>query len=145
MIRRVPELKKNMSLDIGCSTTPMEGYVGMDVRDCGQPILWDARQGIPYPDDSIKDIRTSHFLEHLTDAESIDFLQEVMRVLKKGGHFYCRVPHQAHPTAFYFGHYSFWNEWRVESTLRLTEKLKPFVIEKNNQEGAELVFTFKKL
>lgn len=145
MIRRVPKLEKKMYLDIGCGDKPSPGYIGMDIRDCGQHILWDCRQGIPFPDSSIDNIRSSHFLEHLSDEESIDFLQEIMRVLKHGGHFYCRVPHQNTPLAYYYGHKTFWNQHRVESTLRLTEKIQPFIIEQNYQEGAELIFTFKKL
>ena len=58
MIRRVPQLKK-VKLDIGCGEKPHEGYVGMDVRDCGQQIVWDARQGIPFPDSSVDEILTS--------------------------------------------------------------------------------------
>jgi len=145
MIRKVPKIGKKFKLDIGCGDKPGEGYVGMDIRDCGQEVLWDARQGIPFPDESVDEIRSSHFMEHLKDDESIDMLQEILRVLKHKGRFYCRVPHQSHPTAYYFGHYTFWNEWRVEALNRMTEPLHPFIIEKNEQEGFELIFTIKKL
>lgn len=145
MIRRVTELKKDMTLDIGCGETPSKGYIGMDIRDCGQPVLWDARQGIPYPNNSIKDIRSSHFLEHLNDEESIDFLQECLRVLKSKGHLYIRMPHRSNPGAFFFGHKTFWDQWRVDSLTRLTEKLEPFKITQNYQEGPELIFTLEKI
>jgi predicted SAM-dependent methyltransferase len=145
MIRRVPELKKKMHLDIGCGAKTGEGYWGMDIRDCGQEVLWDARQGIPFPNCSLDSIRSSHFMEHLSDEESIDMLQEILRTLKHKGHFYCRVPHATNPTAFYFGHKTFWNEWRVEALNRMTEPLEPFVITDNRQEGAELIFTIQKL
>ena len=144
MIRKLPQLK-NFKLDIGCGERPAKGYVGMDMRDCGQEIVWDARQGIPFPDCSVDEIRTSHFLEHLDDDQGIDFLQESMRVLKHKGLMINRLPHVTNPTAFYFGHKSFWNEWRVEATLRLSEKVEPFLITENRQEGAELFFTLKKI
>ena len=144
MIRRLPQIK-NLKLDIGCGDKITTGYVGMDVRDCGQEIIWDARQGIPFPDNSVDAICTSHFLEHLNDEQSIDFLQECMRVLKHKGEMKNRLPHVTHPTAFYFGHLTFWNEWRVESLLRMTEKIQPFLIIENKQESAELKFTLKKI
>lgn len=144
MIRKVPQLKK-INLDIGCGEKVSKGFIGMDVRDCGQDVIWDARQGIPFPDESVDNICTSHFLEHLTDEESIDLIQESMRVLKHGGQMINRLPHVSHPTAFYFSHKSFWNEWRVESLNRMTEKIQPFLITQNIMEGAELKFILKKI
>ena|SRR3990167_1390358 len=144
MIRKLPQLKA-VKLDIGCGEMPTRGYIGMDVRDCGQEIVWDARQGIPFPDNSVDEIMTSHFLEHLSDDEFVDFLQDVMRVLKHKGELKNRLPHSAHPTAFFVGHKSFWNEWRVDALLRLNEKVQPFLVIENKQEGMELVFTLKKI
>lgn len=145
MIRRVPQPTKKMKLDIGCGEKKKHGYIGMDVRDCGQEVLWDARQGIPFPDESADEVNTSHFIEHLDDDASIDFIQEAMRVLKHKGKFIVRCPHQLSPTAYYTGHKSFWNEWRVEALLRQTEKIHPFVITENKQEGHELTFTLTKV
>lgn len=144
MIRRLPQLKK-IKLDIGCGDKPEQGYIGMDIRDCGQPIMWDARQGIPFPDESVDEIRTSHFLEHLDDDQGIDFLQECMRVLKHKGLMINRLPHVTNATAFYFGHKSFWNEARVEAMARMSEKIEPFVITDNRKEGGELKFTLGKI
>lgn len=144
MIRKVPQLKK-IKLDIGCGEKPAPGYIGMDVRDCGQEVVWDARQGIPFPDSSVEEIRTSHFLEHLDDDQGIDFLQECMRVLKPKGKMINRLPHLFSSTAFFFGHKSFWNEGRVEAMLRLSEKVEPFVITLNERREHELYFTLQKV
>lgn len=143
MNRRVPQLKK-IKLDIGCGERPNKGYVGMDVRDCGQEIVWDARQGIPFPDNSVDEILTSHFLEHLDDAEGIDFIQECMRVLKHEGQMKNRLPHLVSDTAFYFGHKTFWNEARVNALQRMTEKIEPFIIIMNERKDHELVFVLQK-
>lgn len=145
MKNKVPELKKDMCLDIGCGELISKGFDGMDIRDCGQPIVWDCRRGIPYPDNSIKDIRSAHFLEHLDDDESADFLREVLRVLKSKGHFWCRVPLEGTPGACFFGHKTFWNPYKIESLNRMTEKLEPFTITKNEIAGIELIFTLEKI
>lgn len=144
MIRKLPQFK-NIMLDIGCGEKPQKGYVGMDVRDCGQEIVWDAREGIPFANNSVDAICTSHFLEHLSDQESIDFLQECMRVLKNKGELRNRLPHATSPTAVWFGHKTFWNESKVESFQRMTEKIEPFLIIENRQDGNELKFTLKKI
>lgn len=142
--RRLPVLK-NVKLDIGCGEKVTKGFIGMDKRDCGQEIIWDATDGIPFPDNSVDTICTSHFLEHLEDDESVDFLQECMRVLKHKGEMINRLPHASHPTACYVGHKTFWNEWKVEALLRMTEKIEPFIITQNFQDGAELKFILQKI
>lgn len=117
----------------------------MDKRDCGQEILWDATQGIPFPDNSVEEIITSHFLEHLDDDQGIDFIQECMRVLKHKGRMLNRLPHLVSDTAFYFGHKSFWNEARVNALQRMTEKIEPFTITMNERKDHELVFVLTKI
>lgn len=144
MNRKVPQLK-NIKLDIGCGANCISGFTGMDIRDCGQEIIWDARQGIPFPDSSVETVFTSHFIEHLDDDQGIDFIQECMRVLKPKGELKVRCPHVLDPTAFYFGHKSFWNEHRVEALNRMTEKIEPFMITENRMDGRELKFILKKL
>ncbi len=114
---RIPK-KIPDKIDIGCGNNLRKGYTGLDVRDCGQEIVWDIKGGIPYPDNSIKAIASNHFLEHLTDAESQEFFKECWRVLKKGGIFEAILPHSDHPTAFWFDHYSYWNVSKVQSIER---------------------------
>ena len=144
MIRKLPQLK-NFILDIGCGEKVTNGCVGMDRRDCGQEIIWDARDGIPFPDNSVDGICTSHFLEHLNDADSMNFLRECLRVLKHGKEMKNRLPHATSPTACWFDHQTFWNESKIESLMRITEKIEPFLITENRQEGNELKFTLKKI
>lgn len=53
----------------------------------------DARKGLPYKDNTVDLIVTSHFLEHLNPFyETIPFLQECFRVLKKDGIMRVAVP-----------------------------------------------------
>lgn len=47
--------------------------------------LLDLRKGLPFDDESVDFIYSSHFIEHLSKKECTDVLAECCRVLKKGG------------------------------------------------------------
>ena len=59
-------------------------------RNCD--IYWDLRRGIPFPNESISKIYSSHFFEHLSFKEGQKFLDECLRVLVPGGIFSICVP-----------------------------------------------------
>lgn len=48
-------------------------------------IFWDFRWGIPFRDNSIDIIFTSHFLEHLPQKNALNFLNKCYKILKNGG------------------------------------------------------------
>lgn len=153
--RKLPQIKgklfKKIQLNIGCGPKSEKDFIGIDVRDCGQEIIWDVRQGIPFPDNSVDMIYTSHFLEHLDNDEAEDFFRENYRVLKKGGKTAHVLPHATDPTAFYFDHKTFWNEERID-TLPGVPGLENFKIIKNQSDEEkgirrairELVFVLEK-
>lgn len=132
-------------MNIGSGSNPMEGYINIDNRDLGDNMVWDVTNGIPFPDESVDKIVSSHFLEHLTDKESLQFLDEALRVLKHGSELGIVVPHVLSPGAFYPGHLSFWNEQRVDALQRLEHPPRPFSVLKNEKRGDDLIFFFKKL
>jgi predicted SAM-dependent methyltransferase len=119
-MRRLPPIKieKEMRLDVGCANCKKSGYLGIDNVDYGQEILWDIRDGIPLPDNSVDEVYTSHMLEHLTNKENKDLADEVLRVLKPGGIYFNKLPSVTHFGAFYQDHESYWNEPRVVSIAR---------------------------
>lgn len=147
--RRLPQLKFPVKLDIGCGENSKfdkdNNYVGMDVYDCGQAILWDAREGLPFPDNSIGEINTSHFLEHLSEDEIYPFLAECLRVLQPKGKMINRLPHVGYSTAFMTDHKSFWNEVKVETLNNPRKPIPTFVILDNHTTGQELFFTLVKV
>jgi len=50
------------------------------------PIIhWDLRRGIPFANNSVPYIYSSHFLEHLNYNDSVKLMRECYRVLKKCG------------------------------------------------------------
>lgn len=55
-------------------------------------IHFDVNYGLPFKDESIPNIFTSHFLEHLSYADSINLLTEAYRVLKPSGRIRICVP-----------------------------------------------------
>lgn len=68
-----------------------DGWITIDwTKNCD--IFWDLRKGIPFPNESVSGIYSSHFFEHLTYNEGQVFLDECLRVLKSGGTFSICVP-----------------------------------------------------
>jgi len=151
--RKLPKIdfNKEININIGCGPRNEIGFIGLDMRDCGQEIIWDAREGIPLPDNTVTKIWTSHFLEHLTDQENKDFFRECYRVLKIGGLCQNLVPHQEDPAAYYFDHKTFWNEHRA-MTIPTLEGLNGFNIvrcekleQPNERKFKELLFLIEKI
>ena len=88
----------NIKLDLGCGSKPREGFVGLDYGDFGQDISWDANQGIPLPDNSVKHLYSHHALEHFDDILFI--MNEIWRIVKPGGVAEIIVPWREHPNAW---------------------------------------------
>ena len=141
---RIPKLnlKEPILLDIGCANELKGGYIGIDIDEHGQEILWDLKKGIPLPDESVQDVNACHVLEHFTNKESKELITEIHRVLIKGGTLTARQPHVLHPTAFYPDHESFWNEARVQSIQR---NEPGWEILSNYNDGFQLIFQLKKV
>ena len=67
------------------------GWLTIDLNRCCD-LSWDLRKGIPFPDNSLEKLYSSHLFEHLSYRESQKFLDECLRVLKPGGTFSICVP-----------------------------------------------------
>jgi SAM-dependent methyltransferase len=97
----VPEEETALiKLDIGCGKVPAEGFIGIDSIDFGQKHVLDVRQGLPYGDDTVDEVRSSHFVEHLTGAERVPFFNELYRVMKKRARAVIVTPNWSHPCAY---------------------------------------------
>lgn len=88
--------------------------IGIDKLDFPEvDIVADINQGLAFlPDNSVDEIHSYHFLEHVADLEAV--MREIYRVLKKGGKKYGVVPHYANPYFYsdythksFFGLYTF--------------------------------------
>ena len=141
--RRLPKIKEPIKLNLGCGTEKTEGWTGIDIKDMGDNIIWDLREGIPFPDESVEEVYSCHFLEHMDDDDSMELFREILRVLKKGKITRHRLPHQQDPTAYYFGHKTFWNEAKINALVRVPG-LEDFEIIGNDKIGGELFFALRK-
>lgn len=90
-----------LRLDIGCGRTTPEGWEGVDQIDFGQKHVHDIRRGLPWvKDNSVDEVRSSHFVEHLTGAERVEFFNELYRVMKPKATALIITPNWSHACAY---------------------------------------------
>ncbi|KGF73212.1 hypothetical protein DO97_01520 [Neosynechococcus sphagnicola sy1] len=91
-IGRLIRENKPIFIEVGAGNKKgKNGWITIDTtKNCD--IYWDLRKGIPFPDESISKLYSSHFLEHLSFTEAQVFLRECLRVLVPGGNFSICVP-----------------------------------------------------
>ncbi len=82
-------------LDIGCGANKQPGFIGMDKRELpGVDIQWDLEEfPYPLPDECCLMIVGSHIYEHIKPWKSIDFMNELWRIMKPGGQLALSMPY----------------------------------------------------
>lgn len=91
-------LRNKVVIELGCGPAKsISDAITIDMLDIeGVDIVCDLDEGLPFlKDDSIDEIYSFHFLEHVKDVNFI--MREIYRVLKKGGKNIGRVPYFANP------------------------------------------------
>ena len=141
--RRLPkaEVKK---LDIGCKTLKKAGFIGLDILDFGQEIVWDLREGIPVPDGTVQEIYCSHLLEHLEPKDIQPFFIELYRILIPGGVIEFRVPDASTIESYYACHLTRWNIERFKGIIKGLDAGYRFTLIETGKEGIELWLRIKK-
>lgn len=114
---------KPLKLDIGCGPNKREGFIGVDslpfdgkvdvvlnvvapkvYKGNGVPTTWHGAptqiEQWPWDDNSVDEVYSSHFVEHLTGAERIGFWNELYRVMKPGAKATITTPHWASGRAY---------------------------------------------
>lgn len=91
-VKRLLNERRDIFLEVGAGDKKGgNGWLTIDVtKHCD--IYWDLRAGLPFPNESVTKIYSSHFFEHLTFNEGQDFLEDCLRVLVPGGTFSICVP-----------------------------------------------------
>lgn len=91
-IKNLLNKQEYLCLEIGAGDKKGEkGWITLDrTRNCD--IYWDLRNGMPFPNESIHKIYSSHLFEHLSFNEGQKLLGECLRVLIPGGFFSICVP-----------------------------------------------------
>jgi len=93
----MPELK----LDLGCGNNKKEGFVGVDcIKFPAVDIVADLKDPWPWESNSVFEVHSSHFIEHLSQKERCHFANELYRVLIPGGKATIIVPHWASCRAY---------------------------------------------
>lgn len=83
--------KRELWLELGAGKKGENGWITVDIEN-NPDILWDLRLGLPFPNESISKIYSSHFFEHLSYKEGQKFFGECLRVLVPFGTFSICVP-----------------------------------------------------
>jgi len=87
-------------VDLGCGIHKIEGAIGIDNDPTVNPdILCDICRGIPLRDNSVDELFTSHFLEHVPADKAYYVLSEIWRVCKPDAIIKIRVPSYGHGCA----------------------------------------------
>jgi SAM-dependent methyltransferase len=79
-------------LELGGGDFRRSGWLSIDATD-GAQIRLDLRRALPFPNGSVAEIHSEHFLEHLRYPDEVmGILREAWRVLAPGGLFSFSVP-----------------------------------------------------
>ena len=81
-----------LRLDLGCGRCGRAGHVGIDLSVSAE-LRWNLCWGLPFSDNSVAEIRSDHFFEHLSLRAFVQLLRECHRVLIPDGILDFTVPH----------------------------------------------------
>jgi len=82
---------KPVKIDIGCGKNKKAGFIGVDIDPDSDADVIASALNLPFDDDSIDEVYSSHLVEHFTPEEAHIFFNEIYRVLKKGGKIYLKI------------------------------------------------------
>lgn len=113
-----------IKLNLGSGYAPQAGYVNIDNRAEATPdMVLDVLDGLPWPDNSVDEVRAFDFLEHIPLGQTVSVIEEIYRVLKPGGLFESFTPDAEHGQGAFQDphHVSFWveNSWCYFSDPKL--------------------------
>jgi len=112
-------------LNLGSGRKRYSGYINIDANPKSNPdIVRDLEKGLPFDDNSIDEIYSEHFLEHVNPDELHFVMYEIWRVLKPGCFASIIVPigigwrnSPEHKTHFEENSWIFFTDWnRQEDT-----------------------------
>jgi predicted SAM-dependent methyltransferase len=82
-----------LDLHLGCGIRYLPGFVNIDANPARKTDMWlDVRCGLPFANDSVDSIYSTHMIEHLYPDELEKLLRECARTLKPGGGMRIIVP-----------------------------------------------------
>ena len=91
-INKLIELGSPIKLEFGSyERRGIEGWTYVD-KNHNCDLILDVTQPLPFPDNTVQNIYSSHLLEHFTYKELMGVLAECKRILVSGGSFSAAVP-----------------------------------------------------
>ncbi|HIH16857.1 MAG TPA: methyltransferase domain-containing protein [Candidatus Diapherotrites archaeon] len=73
-------------VNVGCNKNLVSGWINVDRGgNARRALRIDILGGLPFENNSVRFMASSHFLEHLTRAEARQWFREIQRVLQPGG------------------------------------------------------------
>ncbi|MFM6204094.1 class I SAM-dependent methyltransferase, partial [Planktothrix sp.] len=92
LIQFILESGKPIKIELGSAQKRIEGWLTMDL-DPNSDLCMDLSKPLPFPDNCVEEIYSSHLLEHFSFPDPmLNLLSECYRVLKPGGIFKIAVP-----------------------------------------------------
>lgn len=74
-----------MKLNLGCGGKHYPDFCNLDIRPGAGDKQWDCSTPLPYPDNSIEEIRMDAFFEHLFRTDAVTCLKDWYKKLIAGG------------------------------------------------------------
>jgi len=84
-----------MKIDLGCGENKKEDFIGMDISPLPRVdyVVDLAKEPLPFQDNTVDEVYTKSFLEHLEIEGIIHVMEEVWRVSRNGARVELNVPH----------------------------------------------------
>lgn len=142
---RIPKWTFPVKIDLGAGQYPVgNGFLRVDFDANGADLCWDLTTGIPLPNDSVSDLYTSHFLEHLIPTDYHYMLQEMYRVCQSGATVTIRVPHGDTPEGKLPCHYNLFTEDHMRAIAKWfpPENGSYWDLRRLDREGIHLIAVF---
>ena len=71
---------------LGAGKDRKEGFTHLDASPVTNPdIIWKCPDPLPFPDSSVEEVFSQDFLEHIHPEDKITLMNEIWRVLTRGG------------------------------------------------------------
>lgn len=159
----MPPKPAGVGIDVGCGGKKHPGTVGLDIVDAPgvDHVLDFTRERLPFDDDSVSFVFSSHCVEHIADP--LPLFRELTRVAAHGARLEIWTPYAFHEHAFLPGHVSYWTEvfyrhvshehtavwdadlgggWRIDEVVLVVERS---VAKAMREQGVDLDFAVRHL
>jgi len=109
-------------IDLGCGKYKKQGFFGVDLFNGPEvDLVLDINKKLPFRDNSVEELYTSHVLEHIGDLLSV--MSEIHRICKPGAKVIIRVPHFSGVSGFYEFHKRFFRYNSFQDFMQVKENM----------------------